>query len=169
MIGGDQAWPANMEAFTPVMIASIQVTRNKNPLLIEVWPSSRTHALINLIESGKLLPHKWENCLTIDKNSWGYRRNARLSDFLSTHELIKELSSTVSCGGNMLLNVGPTHDGLIAPIFEERLRQMGDWLKINGEAIYSTLPWTYQNNTFTPDVWYELWTYRCKANVIFLK
>ena len=158
-----------MEAFTPVMIASIQVTRNKNPLLIEVWPSSRTHALINLIESGKLLPHKWENCLTIDKNSWGYRRNARLSDFLSTHELIKELSSTVSCGGNMLLNVGPTFDGLIAPIFEERLRQMGDWLKINGEAIYSTLPWTYQNDTFTPDVWYEHWTYRCKAYVFFFK
>ncbi|XP_046650335.1 alpha-L-fucosidase-like [Daphnia pulicaria] len=103
---------------------------------------------------GKLLPHKWENCLTIDKNSWGYRRNARLSDFLSTYELIKELASTVSCGGNMLLNVGPTHDGLIAPIFEERLRQMGDWLKINGEAIFSTVPWTYQNDTLTPDVWY---------------
>ncbi|KAK4008274.1 hypothetical protein OUZ56_013419 [Daphnia magna] len=103
---------------------------------------------------GKLLPHKWENCLTIDKNSWGYRRNARLSDFLSTHELIKELASTVSCGGNMLLNVGPTHDGIIAPIFEERLRQMGDWLKVNGEAIYSTQPWTHQNDTLTPDVWY---------------
>ena len=54
---------------------------------------------------GKLLPHKWENCLTIDRNSWGFRRNARLSDFLSTHDLIKELASTVSCGGNMLLNV----------------------------------------------------------------
>lgn len=101
------------------------------------------------------MPHKWENCLTIDKNSWGYRRNARLSDFLSTYELIKELASTVSCGGNMLLNVGPTHDGLIAPIFEERLRQMGDWLKINGEAIFSTVPWTYQNDTLTPDVWYK--------------
>lgn len=102
---------------------------------------------------GKLLPHKWENCLTIDKMSWGYRRNARLSDFLSTHELIKELASTVSCGGNMLLNVGPTHDGRIAPIFEERLRQIGSWLEINGEAIYASKPWTYQNDTLTPDVW----------------
>lgn len=102
---------------------------------------------------GKLLPHKWENCLTIDKKAWGYRRNARLSDFLSTHELIKELASTVSCGGNMLLNVGPTHDGTIPPIFEERLRQIGDWLKMNGEAIYNTRPWTYQNDTLTQDVW----------------
>lgn len=54
----------------------------------------------------------------------------------------------------MLLNVGPTHDGIIAPIFEERLRQIGDWLKVNGEAIYSTQPWTHQNDTLTPDVWY---------------
>lgn len=103
---------------------------------------------------GVLLPHKWENCLTIDKKSWGYRRNARLSDFLTIEELIKELASTVSCGGNMLLNVGPTHDGRITPIYEERLRQMGNWLKINGQAIYGTQPWVHQNDTFTHDVWY---------------
>lgn len=103
---------------------------------------------------GKLLPHKWENCLTIDRNSWGFRRNARLSDFLSTHDLIKELASTVSCGGNMLLNVGPTSDGRITPIFEERLQQMGQWLAVNGEAIYGSRPWTYQNDTLTPNIWY---------------
>ena len=102
---------------------------------------------------GKLLPHKWENCLTIDRNSWGFRRNARLSDFLTTHELIKELASTVSCGGNMLLNVGPTSDGRITPIFEERLRQMGAWLDVNGEAIYGSRPWTYQNDSLTPNIW----------------
>ena len=100
-----------------------------------------------------LLPHKWENCLTIDKNSWGHRRNAKLSDFLTINELIKELASTVSCGGNMLLNVGPTHDGRIAPIYEERLHQIGDWLRINGEAIYATKPWVHQNDTLTHNVW----------------
>merc|ERR1712137_1505128 len=61
---------------------------------------------------------------------------------------------TVSCGGNMLLNIGPTHYGEISPIYEERLRDIGNWLKINGEAIYSTTPWTYQNDTITPNVWY---------------
>lgn len=75
---------------------------------------------------GTLQPHKWENALTIDKESWGYRRNADLSDYLTLNELIKELVVTVSCGGNMLLNVGPTKDGIIAPIFEERLRQIGN-------------------------------------------
>ena len=59
----------------------------------------------------------------------------------------------VSCGGNLLMNIGPTHDGRIVPIFEERLRQMGAWLRVNGEAIYGTSPWQHQNDTFTPGVW----------------
>ena len=59
-----------------------------------------------------------------------------------------------SCGGNLLLNVGPTHDGRIVPIFEERLRQIGAWLEVNGEAIYKTKPWKAQNDTVTPNVWY---------------
>lgn len=52
------------------------------------------------------------------------------------------------------MNVGPTHDGRIAPIFEERLRQMGDWLKVNGEAVYGSQVWSNQNDTLTPHVWY---------------
>lgn len=65
-----------------------------------------------------------------------------------------EIAVTVSCGGNILINVGPTQNGLIQPIFVERLRTMGNWLKTNGEAIYESHPWTYQNDTKTPDVWY---------------
>ena len=51
------------------------------------------------------------------------------------------------------MNVGPTSDGRIVPIFEERLRQMGQWLKVNGEAIYSSKPWVFQNDTTTKDIW----------------
>ena len=51
------------------------------------------------------------------------------------------------------MNVGPTKDGRIAPIFEERLRAMGKWLKVNGEAVYATKPWSHQNDTTTPGVW----------------
>ena len=51
------------------------------------------------------------------------------------------------------MNVGPTKDGIIIPIFEERLRQMGQWLGINGEAIYKSKPWTNQNDTETDNIW----------------
>lgn len=58
-----------------------------------------------------------------------------------------------SCGGNMLLNVGPRHDGIIDPLMQERLAQMGEWMSVNGEAIYGTRPWIYQNDTINPNVW----------------
>lgn len=103
---------------------------------------------------GVLQKHKWEDAMTVDKESWGYRRNTTISDFLTMDELTTILASTVSCGGNMLMNVGPTADGRIDPIFQERLEQMGDWLKVNGEGIYGTKPWRVQNDTLTPNIWY---------------
>ncbi|XP_063986522.1 plasma alpha-L-fucosidase-like [Diachasmimorpha longicaudata] len=103
---------------------------------------------------GHLLPHKWENAMTIDKKSWGYRRNAALEDYMTTEELVQQLVSTISCGGNLLINVGPTKDGIIAPIFQDRLLGLGHWLKVNGEAIYNTSPWRAQNDTITGDTWY---------------
>ena len=58
-----------------------------------------------------------------------------------------------SCGGNILINVGPTADGIIAPVYEERLRQLGSWLGVNGDAIYGSKPWEHQNDTVTSYVW----------------
>ncbi|KAJ8667982.1 hypothetical protein QAD02_009645 [Eretmocerus hayati] len=104
---------------------------------------------------GVLQTHKWENAMTIDKESWGFRRNAQLEDYFTLKELVKELVVTVSTGGNLLMNVGPTRDGIISPIFEERLLGIGKWLKTNGEAIYKSKPWKLlQNDTITKDVWY---------------
>jgi alpha-L-fucosidase len=51
------------------------------------------------------------------------------------------LVDTVSRGGNLLLDIGPGADGTIPVIMEERLREIGSWLKINGDAIYGTKPW----------------------------
>lgn len=103
---------------------------------------------------GVLQNHKWENAMTIDRYSWGHRANAKLEDFLTSKDLIKELVITVSCGGNILVNVGPTKSGIIEPIYVDRLREMGKWLRTNAEAIYDTVPWQYQNDTETPDIWY---------------
>ena len=54
----------------------------------------------------------------------------------------------------MLMDVGPTQDGRIIPMFEERLRQLGSLLDVNGEAIYSSIPWSHQNDTLTDKEWY---------------
>lgn len=61
---------------------------------------------------------------------------------------------TVSTGGNILINIGPTQSGLIQPIFVERLRGMGKWLQINGEAIYESRPWKFQNDTKLKNIWF---------------
>ncbi|XP_067674206.1 alpha-L-fucosidase-like [Haliotis asinina] len=112
------------------------------------------HTCADRYNPGVLQKHKWVNAMTIDKKSWGFRRNAPLSDYLTIEELIETLAKTVSCNGNLLMNIGPTHYGVISPIFEERLKQMGEWLKVNGEGIYKTRPWTYQNETVIPEIWY---------------
>lgn len=58
-----------------------------------------------------------------------------------------------STGGNILINIGPTKDGMIIPIYQERLKQLGTWLGVNGEAVYGSKPWSHQNDTITKNIW----------------
>jgi len=111
------------------------------------------HTCNDRYNPGVVQKHKWENCMTLDAQSWGYRNDMKLSDVISIYDLIKMLVETVSCGGNILINIGPTKDGIIVPIFEERLRQLGEWLELNGEGVYESRPWRYQNDTTNPNVW----------------
>lgn len=71
-------------------------------------------------------------------HSYGYNRNEQLSDYKSSRDLILMLCDIVSRGGNLLLDIGPTADGRIPVIMQQRLIDIGDWLTINGEAIYGT-------------------------------
>uniref|UniRef100_UPI003AABAAF9 tissue alpha-L-fucosidase-like n=1 Tax=Centroberyx gerrardi TaxID=166262 RepID=UPI003AABAAF9 len=103
---------------------------------------------------GQLPKHKWEKCTSVDTLSWGYRRNMKMNELMDLHSIIEDLVRTVALGGNYLLNVGPTPDGMIPPLFEERLRGVGAWLQINGEAIYASKPWRVQNENSTVPVWY---------------
>jgi alpha-L-fucosidase len=85
-----------------------------------------------------ILKDHWQTDTSVSNQSWGYIQN---DTFKSPDFIVHQLVDIVSKNGNLLLNIGPRSDGTIPDQVQSTLRDIGAWLKVNGEAIYSTTPW----------------------------
>ncbi|MBT2560998.1 MULTISPECIES: alpha-L-fucosidase [unclassified Pedobacter] len=90
---------------------------------------------------GPIIPFPWEKCLNLNRSSWGFNK---VQNLIPLKLIVDMLVNTVDRGGNMLLNVGPDPDGVIPPTHVARLKEVGDWLKKNGQGIYGTRPGPFQ-------------------------
>jgi alpha-L-fucosidase len=84
--------------------------------------------------------HPWELCTTITEGAWGYQAGAKVKPLA---QLVQLLVGAAGRDGNLLLNLGPRADGQIDPPQAERVREIGQWLRLYGESIYGTRggPW----------------------------
>jgi alpha-L-fucosidase len=89
-------------------------------------------------QQDRILEDHWQTDTSISNASWGYIER---DTFKTPEFLIRQLVDIVSKNGNLLLNVGPRSDGTIPDEVQATLREIGGWLKVNGEAIYATAPW----------------------------
>lgn len=131
-------WARNSQSQDIDMPQLVTVARKKQPGLIVVdravkgpyqnYLTPEQH----IPENG--LPYPWETCLTM-ANSWSYVPN---DVYKPVDDLVKKLVDVVSKGGNFLLNIGPSPAGTLDSNAYDRLRGIGEWMKINSKAIYHT-------------------------------
>ena len=123
---------------------------NESPVKNKVVTNDRWGSDIRFHHGGVYTPeyepdlefenHCWEESRGMG-TSYGYNREEDAWDYTSAQVLVLNLIDKVSRGGNFLLDIGPDEHGKIPPIMQERLLQIGSWMKINSEAIYNTVKW----------------------------
>ncbi len=117
-------------------------SQGKVPVINYKDSAIEEHSAVLDIERGQLSgirPLYWQTDTSISNKSWGYIEN---DSFKSAETMVHQLIDIVSKNGNLLMNVGPRSDGTIPEQVQTILRDIGSWLKVNGDAIYGTRAWS---------------------------
>ena len=117
-------------------------TVGKDAIVNNRWGNGTQHGFLTPEYSASIANTEvpWAECRGFGR-SFGLNRNEDLDNYMTDKELIQHFVELVAHGGGMTLNVGPDADGTIPLIQQERLRSLGKWLEINGEAIYGSRPY----------------------------
>ncbi|WP_263365154.1 alpha-L-fucosidase [Edaphobacter bradus] len=144
-------WFDTPKEMTPERAAEVVKVLNRHPNLI--WNNrlggtyeGDTETPEQYIPAQGFPGRDWESCMTIN-DTWGFKSYD--TNFKSTETLLRNLIDIASKGGNYLLNIGPDSHGIVPAPEAERLQQMGQWLKVNGEAIYGTSATIFDTPTGT--------------------
>ena len=121
--------------------SSLKYSGNPGVINYKYFAMEERSAVLDL-ERGQLSgirPLAWQTDTSVGNDSWGYIEN---DTFKTPEFIVHQLVDIVSKNGNLLLNIGPRADGTIPDTVQNILLDVGAWLKVNGEAIYGTRPWT---------------------------
>jgi alpha-L-fucosidase len=135
-----RAWGASIPAWSQDIdmpkIAAMARSKQKGLLIVDrtVHGPFENYLTPEQNVPDKKLDYPWESCITLG-DAWSYVPNDR---FKSSAKVIHLLTEIVAKGGSLLLGVGPSPDGTMSELQIDRLNQIGAWLTVNGEAIYST-------------------------------
>ncbi len=131
-------WARNPQSQDIDMPRLVREVRTKQPKLIvvdrAVVGAQQNYLTPEQEIPNEGLPYPWETCMTM-ATSWSYKPG---DTYKPCNEIIEKLVDIVSKGGNYLLNIGPGPDGELDPIAYTRLKEIGAWMKVNGEGIYGT-------------------------------
>lgn len=148
LLWGDGEWAMSSDKWkTPELISWLYNESSvKDKVIInDRWGQDTRHHhggyFTTEYESNAEFDKAWEECRGMGF-SFGYNRNEDIEDYNSAKTMVLMLCDLVAQGGSLLLDIGPDGRGRIPVIMQERLLQIGEWLQINGDAIYGSRKWT---------------------------
>ncbi|MCQ2344124.1 MAG: alpha-L-fucosidase [Paludibacteraceae bacterium] len=142
LIFSDGDWDFSAEMLrSKELISFFYNTVGSDAIVNNRWGGGTEHGFLTPEYSAgiQVTDRPWAECRGLGR-SFGLNRNELLENIMTSKELIQHFAELVANGGGMTLNVGPNADGTIPFVQQDRLRELGRWLKVNGEAIYGSRP-----------------------------